>query len=331
MFDKIKGKLLFSVGLGALVFLVLSIYADFGDLKAAFSRFSPIFVLPTLVLALANYLLRFVRWQYYLRVLQIPLDARSSMIVFLAGLVLSVTPGKAGELLKAHFIRERLQIPISHSAPAVLCERLTDLIALILLAMIGVSTFSQGLMPLLIGAGILALLVLFLVWPGAAQLAINVMARLPVIRGLADGLRTVYGGVRRLVAPGSLVIGVGLGVVAWFAECLGFFLVLLGFGATIGAVPATFIYSFATLFGAVTMLPGGLGPTEGSMSGLLVLQEVPLATAVGAIFVIRICTLWFAVAIGAYVLLKYRRYFEWEPDDASGVLDEEEKTAERRT
>ena len=29
MFDKIKGKLLFSVGLGALVFLALSIYADF--------------------------------------------------------------------------------------------------------------------------------------------------------------------------------------------------------------------------------------------------------------------------------------------------------------
>ena len=49
---------------------------------------------------------------------------------------------------------------------------------------------------------------------------------------------------------------------------------------------------------------------------------MPLADAVGATFVIRICTLWFAVAIGAYVLLKYRRYFEWEPDDASGVLDE---------
>ena len=67
------------------------------------------------------------------------------------------------------------------------------------------------------------------------------------------------------------------------------------------------------------------------MSGLLVLQEVLLADAVGATFVIRICTLWFAVAIGAYVLLKYRRYFEWEPDDASGVLDEGGETEVRRT
>ena len=263
--------------------------------------------------------------------LQIPLDGRSSLIIFLAGLILSVTPGKAGELLKAYFIRERLQIPISHSAPAVLCERLTDLIALILLAVIGISTFSEGFVPLLIGAGVLTLLLLFLAWPGAAQLAIDVLAHLPIIGRHADGLKATYDGLLRLVAPGSLIVGVGLSVIAWFAECLGFFLILLGFGATIGVVPATFIYSFATLFGAVTLLPGGLGATEGSMSGLLVLQEVPLADAVGATFVIRICTLWFAVAIGAYVLLKYRRYFEWEPDDASGVLDEGGGTEVRRT
>jgi uncharacterized protein (TIRG00374 family) len=50
------------------------------------------------------------------------------------------------------------------------------------------------------------------------------------------------------------------------------------------------------------MLPGGVGPTEGSMSGLLALRGVDLPVAVAATLVIRVATLWFAVAVGAVAM-----------------------------
>ena len=96
---------------------------------------------------------------------------------------------------------------------------------------------------------------------------------------------------------------------------------LLGFQADLGVVPVTFIYSFATLFGAVTMMPGGVGPTEGSMSGLLAYEGMALPDAVAATLVIRVCTLWFAVAIGAGALVVFRRRF------ATGLEDEAELKA----
>jgi uncharacterized protein (TIRG00374 family) len=105
--------------------------------------------------------------------------------------------------------------------------------------------------------------------------------------------------------------------------------VLRGFGARVDVLPATFIYSFATLFGAATLLPGGLGTTEGSLSGLLVLRGVPLPDAVAATFVIRACTLWFAVALGAGVVLRYRDQLEGEDGEPAGDRDVQEERVGR--
>ncbi|MCZ6633545.1 MAG: lysylphosphatidylglycerol synthase transmembrane domain-containing protein [bacterium] len=335
MFEQLKRKLLISVGLGALVFLGLSIYSDLDRLAEAFRAFELIFVPLALFLALVNYGVRFVRWQMYLSWLKIPLAKGDSLIVFLAGLVLSVTPGKAGELLKAYFIRHRLGIPVRRSAPAVVMERLADFIALIFLSLAGVFSFEQGVLPFWVVTGLTAGMLLFLGWSKGMGWCIEWFGRLPVVGRFAPSFRDAYEGMRVLITPLHLFGGVVLGIAAWFAECLGFYYVIHGFGGQVGVAAATFIYSFATLFGALTLLPGGLGPTEGSMSGLLVHRGMPLANAVGATFIIRVCTLWFAVALGALVFILGRNRLDWaedvEPEFAKGVQIEADGIVEKET
>src|SRR5207244_1445227 len=78
--------------------------------------------------------------------------------------------------------------------------------------------------------------------------------------------------------------------------------------STIGS--ATFIYAFATIFGAVTMLPGGLGATEGSLIGLTYTVfglASTRAAATAAAMLIRFCTLWLAVFVGLAALGVLRR------------------------
>jgi uncharacterized protein (TIRG00374 family) len=53
-------------------------------------------------------------------------------------------------------------------------------------------------------------------------------------------------------------------------------------------------------------MPGGLGGAELAMTGLLSLNNVPLADAIAASLVIRLATLWFAVGIGAVVITLYK-------------------------
>jgi len=319
MLGKLKRHLILSLGLGAAIFVGLSVYADLGHLATALRRVNPWAIPAALALALGNYLIRLVRWNRYLDVLDIPLSRRDSIAIFFAGLVMSVTPGKAGELLKAVLVRERTGTPVTRTAPVVLAERITDFVALILLGFIGIFSSERGL-PTLIGC-LLAIgsLLGFLGWPRAASAATHVLRRFPVLGRLADPVERAYSSVRVLISPRNLTWGVLYGAAAWFAECLAYYCVLRGFGIDAQVVSATFIYSFATLVGAVSMLPGGLGPTEGSMSGLLVMQGAALADAVASTFVVRVCTLWFAVGLGGVVLLKHRG----ELVDAPAAADED--------
>ena len=88
-------------------------------------------------LAVVNYALRYLRWSMYLRALGINAPASVSAPVFVAGLALSITPGKVGELLKSVWLHQRTGTPVAASAPAVVMERLTDVISVALLGLTG--------------------------------------------------------------------------------------------------------------------------------------------------------------------------------------------------
>jgi uncharacterized protein (TIRG00374 family) len=99
--------------------------------------------------------------------------------------------------------------------------------------------------------------------------------------------------------------------VAWFAECLAFFIVILGLGIPASGpllLQATFIYAIASLLGAISFLPGGLGATEGTMAILLTeLSGLEKDPAIAATLLARFATLWFAVLLGIVALLLIQR------------------------
>jgi uncharacterized protein (TIRG00374 family) len=94
---------------------------------------------------------------------------------------------------------------------------------------------------------------------------------------------------------------------SWSFECLGFYIVLKSYSTNLSFSLATFIYSFSTIAGAISMLPGGLGLTEGSMTGLLVLNKVQKDVAVAVTIIIRFATLWFAVVLGLISLYIFQK------------------------
>jgi uncharacterized protein (TIRG00374 family) len=108
--------------------------------------------------------------------------------------------------------------------------------------------------------------------------------------------------LQHLARPDVFALGLALGVAGWFSEGFSLYLLAHALGAHVHAMVCVFIFSFSMIVGAISILPGGLGSTEATMAGLLVLQGVPLQTAIFATAMVRITTLWFAVCLGMLAL-----------------------------
>jgi len=285
------------------VFVALVGYGDFGDTIDQIGSLPLRYLFAGLGLASANYLLRFLRWAFYLRVLKIDAPAGVSALVFLSGLAMSITPGKAGELVKCYLLNSRTGVPVSRSAPVVVMERLTDVISVIILGLTGFALLPTPIIVVLAVALVVSVAgLMFAVSRQAPRLT-----SLPILSRWSELLHDSQEGFKELAAARVMVVGVAIGAVAWFAEGLALWLILKGIGSDIPLVRALPIYAAATLVGAVTALPGGLVGTEGSMLAFLQQSGVTRVGASAGTVLVRLVTLWFAVAVGLVALLALRR------------------------
>ena len=262
-----------------------------------------------LALAFANYLVRFGRWQYYLRLQGLAVPAPASLSIFLSGLFMAISPGKVGEVLKSVLLKRRFGIPISETAAVVVGERVTDLTSVLLLSLAGFAGLGAGGDLVAAGCAVVGAGLVLVVWRTPLQRLLARLGRVPRLAGLAAKGQVVLDRLASLMRPAPFVVGNVLGVVAWGAEALAFYLLLASLGTAVTLQSAMFVYCVAALAGAVSMLPGGLLATEGSMVGLLLLLGVTAdqAVAVFATLVVRFATLWFAVLVGAFSFLPSRR------------------------
>lgn len=304
-------KMIFATLLGVVVFAGLSLYGDVSELRRNLRAFDWTMLGWAIALASGNYALRFVRWQYYLGRIGVSVPVGESALVFLSGFVMSVTPGKLGEVFKSLLLYESRGTSIAKTAPVVVAERLTDLMALVALTALGALSFEDGV-PITIGGVLLVMLVwIALAWRPVAQLALALLERLPVVRRLVPKLREAYDSLHTMIRPGPIAIATLLAIAAWGLEVLSLGAIVWGFpGVSLGWEETTFAYSASTIAGALAMMPGGLGVTEAGMTGLLLALGGPGMTpaiATATTMLVRLATLWWAVLVGFGALALYRR------------------------
>ncbi len=305
--DKLRGRLLISFILGALVFVGLSAYADFSDVLAGLGGFKWQYLPLVLGLTSVNYVLRFVKWQYYLRTIGVEGFARrESALTYFSGLGMVVTPGKVGEWLKCYLLRELHGTPFSRSAPIIIAERLTDSLGLVVLGAAGLIVFGDAWPAFVVVVGGGALLVVLARHKPLAHWVLRRLERLPIVSRFAQHAEEFYDSSYALLAPLPLGAMTLLSVVSWGFEVLAFYVVLVGLGLDGGGdllLKASFIMPAATLASALLLTPGGLGVAEGGIAGLSqVLLDMPKSLAAAGTLIIRFGTLWFGVIVGLIAL-----------------------------
>lgn len=287
-----------SVAASAAGYLGFALWSGWHEVEAAVRHVGPGLILLSLLLSLFNYLLRAERWGLYLRQDLHPMPRLRNWHIYFAGFALTTTPGKAGEMIRSLFLKP-WGVPLHHSAAMFFSERLADLVAILLLAFAGLHDTPSGapLLWVLLPALLAGLMLLRTPWPER------------LLRRLAGGRETLFwladvaASSRPFWRGGLLWRAQGLSCLAWLAEGVGAWCVMHALQPELGLSYGLFVYGFAMLAGALSFLPGGLGGTEATMTGLLVLKGMALPQAVAATVIIRLATLWFAVMLGLVALL----------------------------
>jgi uncharacterized membrane protein YbhN (UPF0104 family) len=312
-------RLLLGVLLGVLLYGGAVLYSGLQKVEAVMTEFRWSAFAAALGLASLNYCLRFGKWQYYLRRLGVTgVSTRDSALVFLSGFVLTVTPGKLGEVFKSAVLARTHGVPTERTAPIIVAERLTDVVAIVLWVALGSAGFRGGVYWAACGTAAVGVGLALILWQAPMRW---LLAR--VERGrfahVGPRLARAYESLRIVASPSALAWPVLLSVIGWGLEGVALHALLSGFGQAPALSFSLFFYATATLAGALIPVPGGLGVTEAMIHEQLVrLAGTPEPVASASMILIRLATLWWAVLLGFLALGALRLLF---PEQLGGSAE----------
>ncbi len=296
-----------ALGLGVVVYLVLVVLTGFEELQEALGQFRWPLIPAILGLVFTSYVGRFLRWLYYLRVLGVSVPLKENVAIFAAGLSMTISPGKLGEVLKSVFVRQVVGSPVARTAPTVLAERVTDGTGMILWGLLGALAFSFGPGILLAFLALTIFGIAVLRSKRLSLLAERLLTRIPVLNRFAPYLDDFHGASNELLGTRSLIVTTGISFVAWGFEIAAVYLCVVGIGAEVPFLMVVFIFAVSSIVGVASMLPGGIGPAEAGLAGqFIALAGLSASLAAAVTIVIRLATLWFAILLGIAGLLALR-------------------------
>lgn len=287
-------------------YAVTAIVSGGDDVWNAMQRVSLGTWLGILALSLGNYLLRYWRWHLYITHKNpLAISHAQHLAIYIAGFSLTMTPGKAGEAMRSLYLRDR---GVSHqrSIGALFVERIMDLLTILLLAGLGVSFLSgeQSRLAALVTVALIMACIFVIKIPKKKIINSAFVSRLPVkAHHLILFVESMLDNANDLLSMRFLVLGLGIGLVAWLFEGYGLYLVMQEFMLDQTSVSlAIAIYGMGILLGAISFMPGGLGGAEATMIFLLVKAGFDHPSAVAITFICRLVTLWFAMFLGVITL-----------------------------
>lgn len=245
-------------------------------------------------LCLLSYILRGLRWRLWMAHYSRRFSVLQGLRLYLAGYAFTPTPGNIGEAVRGLMLTQPLRA--SQSLAIFGAERLADLLCLLLLCLPVLPwALSTGLLAAAPAwLGVLALVLGLLLLVG---LFLLMLFRQRLLQRF-DWLRQAWQCLR--VRP---LLWLSLTLVAWAAQGLAVWLIGRALQVDISWLTATSFYALAMVAGALSALPAGLGGMEAVLTAMLLAYGASAGTALGLTVMVRLLTLWLAVAIGLLTLL----------------------------
>jgi uncharacterized protein (TIRG00374 family) len=282
-----------------LVYAALAFFTDAPKMAAALRSFPLSVFALMLLLSAISFVVRGLRWGALMRVIGYPVSNGNAIYLQLSGQTMSLTPGRVGEVLKPWLASNIADMPMSRGVALVFAERVADLIAVCFLSLGGLAAIGGSMWVLGVALGVIVAGTLVVSSEWFHRTALSFIERQEWAKKHHASASAISATIQTSLTWRTMLWSVPASVLAWGLEGVGFSLCLSALGFTkLSIVSGVSVYAVSTIVGAFTFLPGGIGLTEASMTGILIAAGMDASSASAATMITRVATLWWGVGIG---------------------------------
>lgn len=289
-----------------IVFLILVFYigfiaySDFSKFSSNIGQFKFEFLPIILGLSFASYFMMGIRQKILLKRLGIELEIKESLLLYFSGLSMSVTPGGVGEAIKSYYLKKKYGHSVSKTFPLVFIERFHDL-AVVISVIAFTLIFLQISEVIIIVSIIIPLIIIAYILVRIKKLfikTINFFKRIKKLEKVFDNISKSYDGMYEMLDPKTTIKVWAIGIVSQVFFALSIYSIFLAFDQDFGFIFTTEVVYSSILFGAISLLPGGVGLTEISTVNFLTDKGMEISLATSIVIMSRLATIWFSTIMG---------------------------------
>jgi len=286
--------------------VIIVLYSDTTALYESFSHAKLEYILIGIGLFSLGAFIRSFRWIIMLRHMKIKISLKQNIILYFTGYAFALTPGKLGEGIRAKYLKDDYKIPIEKSFPTVFSERYYDVIGVISIIFITTGFLEQNTI-IYFSLGLLVFFYFAARKKNATKILFS-LGKIKKLSNLIQKLLMMIDTLEVLLQPKIFLKSSIITIISWAIEAMAVYFVFRSFDIDLGVAKVCSLYVITSFIGAASFLPGGVGGTEGSLLGMLLLDGFSYDEILGPVLVTRFLALWYMIIIGIVFTFIYKVY-----------------------
>ncbi|MGC1194881.1 MAG: lysylphosphatidylglycerol synthase transmembrane domain-containing protein [Candidatus Dormiibacterota bacterium] len=303
---RLRAAVPYLVGIGVVVALVVAVNpAHFAD---AARRFNPVYAPLVAAFSFSYYFLQGVRWQPLLLAVGARLRLRETIVLNFAGQAAGLLPG--GELTRAVLVSEVAHVEVGATIATITVQELIYTVLLIAAAIPGALHHTVAAVGVSIAlAGVLAITAILTLQP-VFERVVALIGRLPVLRRFVPDVVELQRDTVSLLRRWDTLSWSAVSALQAVGTITMFWLVIQAIDPGRVSWPnAAFAYTVASIGGALSLGPGGLGGFEAAGVGMLLVVGVPFQIAVAATVLQRAADKGLGTVYGSIAYVYARQHY----------------------
>ncbi len=274
------------------------------------------YYLISLALVFIAYVMRFPKWELYLRKLRVKINRAKNFVIYLSMYSMDVTPGRWGRAVVSYTINRLSGVKFAKTFPAVVVDIFTDFIGFVIVCLFFAFLVDKYVIEAVVVSGILMVPFIFFYHRGFFS---YIKRRFGHVRWLRKAFENgdMYFENNRLLGGSAYANSLLYTVPSMFINALSLYFIILSFGIHLPLyyIPETvFIFTISMLLGMISGIPANLGVTDAVLLGLLLAffggRGMTFGIASLVTIFSRITNIWFVQIFGSAALFYSFKYWK---------------------
>lgn len=231
------------------------------------------------------------KWQMILRIQNINIGFLYAVKIYLIGLFYgTITPARAGSILRASYLKEKMNKSFGECVSSIILERGMDLIALFILATISCIVFSKHIFswfPVIVVLLIMvSLCLIFVLKQNMNKFFLKLIYTFLIPDKFKEKTKEVYDGFYSNIPPfKKLILPFIVTLITWGFIAFPTFFITKSYSVNINFFYISLIFATSTVVSLIPITISGLGTREATMILLFSLFNVSAAKVMSISFV----------------------------------------------